>query len=461
MDVLLSKCRISMCVGAIGFTLAGCLAAQSGGAPYQKPALPIEQRVDDLVGRMTLEEKVSQMQNHAAAVPRLGIPEYNWWNEGLHGVARAGYATVFPQAIGMAATWDADLLQRVGDTISTEARAKYNHAIRKNIHSVNPSPADLEGTYLPAFRAAITQGHMDSLMCAYNAVDSVPACANHELLGEVLRGKWKFAGYVTSDCGAISDFFKPNGHNYSPDEAHAAAAGVLAGTDSSCGDEYGALISAVKTGLIKEEAIDIAVKRLFTARFRLGLFDPPANVKYAQIPFSENDSPAHRELALETARKSIVLLKNQDSTLPLGNQVKTIAVIGPNAASLAALEGNYNGVPSRPVLPIDGIEQEFGGRAKILYSQGAPYVNGVSLPVPRTAFRPPHRAPRNGLVGKYFANSGFRGSPVLTRIDPQIDFDWNSASPAQGIPAGDFSVRWTGTIAAPKVGKRTRHDEAP
>lgn len=498
------------------------------GAKYQDAALPIEQRVDDLVGRMTLEEKISQMQNHSVAIPRLNVPEYDWWNEGLHGIARAGYATVFPQAIGMAATWDTQLLHEVASAISTEARAKYNQAIHDNVHSiyygltiwspninifrdprwgrgqetygedpfltgrlgvafvtglqgddpkylktvatpkhfavhsgpeserhrfnVRPSPVDLEDTYLPAFRATITEAHADSLMCAYNEVDGVPACANQELLETILRKDWRFGGYVTSDCGAISDFFSPEGHKYSPDKEHAAAAALKAGTDTSCGDEYAALVGAVKNKLVSEETVNTAVKRLFTARFRLGLFDPAEKVVYARIPFSENDSAAHRALALKTARKSIVLLRNTNRALPLASGIKSIAVIGPNAASLAALEGNYNAVPSRPVLPVDGIEQEFAGRAKILYAQGSPYANGVSLPVARTAFHSARKEGKEGLAGEYFANSEFRGKPSMRRIDRQIDFDWNSASPGAGLPANDFSVRWTGTITAPKVG---------
>jgi beta-glucosidase len=477
---------------------------------------------------MTLEEKVSQMQNDAAAIPRLGIPAYNWWNEGLHGIARSGYATVFPQAIGLAATWDTGLMHEVAATISTEARAKYNQAIRDNIHSiyygltiwspninifrdprwgrgqetygedpyltsrlgvafvkglqgddakylktvatpkhfavhsgpesdrhrfnVKPSPQDLASTYLPAFRATIMEGRADSIMCAYNAIDGVPACANQELLEAVLRKRWNFQGYVTSDCGAISDFFTPSGHKYSTDKEHAAAAGVLAGTDTSCGNEYSALVAAVKAGIIPEDAIDQAVKRLFTARFRLDLFDSPDNVPFSRVPFSENDSTAHRALALEAARKSMVLLKNDNGMLPLKPDTKTIAVIGPNAASLAALEGNYNAVPSDPVLPVDGIARELGAGTKVLYAQGAPYADGVSLPVSRNVFHQSRRKPVPGLIAEYFNNSEFRDKPVLTRTDSQIDFDWNSASPAPGVPANDFSVRWTGTISPPTVG---------
>ncbi|HEX4165749.1 MAG TPA: glycoside hydrolase family 3 C-terminal domain-containing protein, partial [Bryobacteraceae bacterium] len=489
----------------------------------------LEQRVNDLVSRMTLEEKVSQMQNRSVAIPRLGIPEYNWWNEGLHGIARSGYATVFPQAIGLAATWDTNLLREVATTISIEARAKYNQAVRDGIHSiyfgltvwspninifrdprwgrgqetygedpfltsrlgvafveglqgadpnylrvvatpkhfavhsgpeserhrfdVRPSAFDLESTYLPAFHATITEGHADSLMCAYNAVNGVPACANQELLERYLRKDWHFGGYVTSDCGAVSDFYTSTGHKFSPDPEHAAAAAVKAGTDTSCGTEFAALTEAVKEKLVSEEVIDMAVKRLFTARFRLGMFDPASQVPYNKIPIAEDDSDAHRLFSLRVAQKSMVLLKNQNRALPLAEAVKTIAVVGPNAASLAALEGNYNAVPSRPILPVDGMEQEFNGRARVIYAQGAPYVDEVSLPVPRTALRPVNDASRTGLRAEYFGNSDFSGAPVLKRLDSQIDFDWNAASPAPGIPANDFSVRWTGEITPPESGE--------
>jgi beta-glucosidase len=495
--------------------------------PFQDPKLPVDKRVDDLVSRMTLEEKVSQMMNGAAAIPRLDVPKYDWWSEGLHGIARSGYATVFPQAIGMAATWDTNLIGQISTTISTEARAKYNQAIKDNVHSiyygltiwspninifrdprwgrgqetygedpyltsrlgvafvrglqgddpkylktvatpkhfavhsgpeserhrfnVNPSPYDLEDTYLPAFRATVTEGHADSVMCAYNAIDGAPACANKMLLEQTLRKDWGFNGYITSDCGAVDDFFMSYGHHYSPDAEHAAATAVLAGTDTNCGNTYKTLVAAVKAGLISQDAIDVAVKRLFTARFRLGMFDPSSEVPYAQIPMSEDDSPQHRELALKAARESMVLLKNEDNFLPLNPAGKTIAVIGPNAASLAALEGNYNAVPSHPVLPVDGIREEFK-RAKVVYAQGSAYVEGLPVPVPRTVFHPSPGSSEEGLRGEYFASADMSGKPVLTRVDPQIDFDWNSASPALGIPAGSFGVRWSGTITAPAPG---------
>lgn len=496
-------------------------------APYMDASLPVEKRVDDLVSRMTLEEKVSQMMNGANAIPRLGVPKYDWWSEGLHGIARSGYATVFPQAIGMAATWDTNMVGQIATTVSTEARAKFNQAMRDNVHSiyfgltiwspninifrdprwgrgqetygedpfltsrlgvafvkglqgddvrylktvatpkhfavhsgpeserhrfnVDPSAHDLEDTYLPAFRATVTEAQADSVMCAYNAVDGAPACASKMLLEQTLREDWGFNGYVTSDCGAIDDFFHQDGHKYSPDAEHAAAAGVLAGTDTNCGDTYTALVKAVQDGLVSESAIDTAVKRLFTARFRLGLFDPERKVPYAQIPYSEDDSAAHRALALKAARESMVLLKNENDFLPLKPGVKTIAVVGPNATALAALEGNYNAVPSRPVTPLEGIREEFHG-ATVTYAQGSPYVEGLPVQIPRTALRPSPGSTEQGLKAEYFASSELSGQPVLARVDPEIDFDWNAASPAPGLSAKDFGVRWSGTITVPAAG---------
>ena len=509
--------------------LIPCVRAQQK-EPYQNASISSEERAADLVSRMTLQEKVSQMMNTAPAIARLGVPQYDWWSEGLHGIARSGYATMFPQAIGMAATWDAGLVGQIASVVSTEARAKYNQAIRDNVraryfgltiwspninifrdprwgrgqetygedpfltsrlgvafveglqgsdpkylkavatpkhfavHSgpeserhrfnVDPSPHDLEDTYLPAFRATVTEGHAASVMCAYNAVDGVPACASTMLLQDTLRNTWGFSGFVTSDCGAVDDFFEKTAHHYSADAEHAAATSVLAGTDTNCGDTYRALVQAVHDKLLPESAIDTAVKRLFVARFKLGMFDEPSAVPYSQIPFSENDSAPHRALALQAARESMVLLKNQKSTLPLAAGVRTIAVIGPNAASLAAIEGNYNAVPSHPILPLDGIEHEFKG-AKIVYAQGAPYAEGVALPAPRTLFHPPSHPAEVGLKAEYFSAPDFRAPPLVTRVDPQIDFDWNAASPVPDVPPHAFAVRWSGTLTPPAAGDYT------
>ena len=503
-------------------------AGKQAKAPYLNPSLPIAQRVEDLVSRMTLPEKVLQMQHTAPAIPRLGIPSYDWWNEALHGVARSGYATVFPQAIGMAATWDSNLIYREGRVISTEARAKYNQAQREGNHSIyygltfwspninifrdprwgrgqetygedpfltsqmgmafvrgmqgnNPkylevvatpkhfavhsgpeplrhgfdakaSPYDIEDTYFPAFRATLVDAHADSTMCSYNAINGPPACADTFLLQKTLRDEWGFHGYVTSDCGAVADIF--SGHHFAPDLEHASALAVKAGTDTTCGNEYVTLVKAVHDGLIKESQIDTAVKRLFTARMRLGMFDPKADVPFNKIPMSEVNSPAHRELSLRAARESMVLLKN-NGILPLKSNVRTIAVIGPNAESLPAIEGNYNGTPPEPVLPIDGVLKEFAGKARILYAQGSPHVSEFPIPVPQTAFHPATGSTTSGLKAEYFANTDFSGKPAFVRTDTQIQFDWNAAAPVPGIPMKAFSVRWSGTLTPPGPGDYT------
>ena len=519
------------CLAAVGLMCLTALhaGAQTSGAkpdPWKLDAAQ-EERVAKLVSQMTLEEKAAEMQNHAPAIPRLGIPAYDYWNEGLHGVARSGYATLFPQAIGLAATWDTGLLHQVATTISVEGRAKYNQAIAENNHeiyygltfwspninifrdprwgrgqetygedpfltsrmgvafvtgmqgddakylrvvstpkhfavhsgpessrhkfNVDPSAHDLEDTYLPAFRATITEAHAQSIMCAYNAVDGDPACANSHLLNDILRKEWGFKGFVTSDCGAVGDV--TYGHKFAADLEHAAVVSVRAGTDTSCGTEYGELAKAVKDGLIEEKELDVALTRLFRARFELGMFDAPKEVGYASVPFSEVDSAQHRELALKTARESMVLLKNEGGLLPLSGKTKTIAVIGPNAASLAALEGNYNAVPSHPVNPLEGIRSAIGAGQRVLYAQGATYAEGVTVPVPETVFHTD--AGETGLRGEYFSNTDFSGKPVMTRTDKQIDFDWNGASSAAGIAATSFGVRWSGTITVPAAGPYT------
>jgi beta-glucosidase len=510
----------------MGFDFA--VAQSAKPLPYLDPSLPREQRAADLVSRMTLDEKVSEMMNSSAAIPRLDVPAFDWWNEGLHGVARAGYATMFPQAIGMAATWDAPLIKDLATVVSTEARAKNNDALRHNNHSIyygltfwspninifrdprwgrgqetygedpfltaqigmnfvegmqgtnpdyyrviatpkhfavhsgpeserhqaniEPSPHDLWDTYLPAFRATIVDAKADSTMCAYNAIFGQPACGSDLLMQTVLRGYWNFQGYVTSDCGAIDDFWQERAHHTSPDSAHAAADGLLHGTDTNCGETYRSLADAVSQGQVSEADIDVSLRRLFVARMKLGLFDPPSMVPYTSIPFSEVNSPAHQALALEVADKSIVLLKN-DGILPLIQaKYKTIAVIGPNAASLAAMQGNYNGVARDMQMPVDVLRSAFP-RARVVYEQGSPYAEGIALPAPRTLFRPSANSKEEGLQAEYFEGNTFDGKPVLSRIDPQLDFNWDSVSPLPGNSTSGFAVRWTGVVFPPAPGK--------
>jgi len=489
--------------------------------PFQNPDLPLEARVADLVGRMTLEEKAGQVQYDAPAIPRLGVPAYNWWNEALHGVARAGRATVFPQAIGLAATWDTALMFRVATAISVEARAKHHEAVREGrrgiyegltfwspninifrdprwgrgmetfgedpfltgrlavqfirgmqgddprylrtvatakhfaVHSgpeperhrfdAVPNERDLRETYLPAFEVSVVEGGARSVMCAYNRVRGDPACASALLLHDILRGEWHFGGYVVSDCWAITDIHMF--HRVAADEVEASARALRAGTDLSCGPEYQSLVQAVSRGLVAQAALDSAVTRLFRARFRLGMFDPPERVAYASIPYSENESPEHHALALEAARKSIVLLRNAGDVLPLRRDLGTIAVIGPDADDAELLLGNYNGLPSAPVTPLEGIRRAVAARTQVLYARGSDLAeNTPSFDVVPAGALP-------GLTAEYFANQGFSGTPFATRTEPVLDHTWMEDAPLAGMPADWFSVRWTGTLRAPVAGR--------
>ena len=503
-------------------------AADLANAPFRNPALPIDQRVNDLVGRMTLEEKVSQMVHTAAAIPRLGIPEYNWWSEGLHGVAREGYATVFPQAIGLAATFDPDLLHREADVIATEFRAKYSERLKEKrytdwyhgltvwspninifrdprwgrgqetygedpfltaqmgtayvtglegndpkylkalatpkhfaVHSgpeptrhevdVKVSDHDLEDTYLPAFRATVTAG-AGSVMCAYNAVDGKPACAQPMLLQQHLRDDWHFNGYVVSDCGAASDIALH--HHYTATLEEGMAAAVKAGMDIICAwpaqqiaMERDAVLKAAQTGLLPEADIDRAVKRLFTARMKLGMFDPPADVPYSKITIAENDTEPHRQLALTAARETLVLLKNSDHILPLGTKYKTIAVIGPNADSVDPLLGNYNGTPSQPITVLDGIRKRFGD-ANVVYAEGSSLTGDPLETIPGEVLKDNSGQP--GLSAEYFQGTQLQGAPLISRTDPKIEFTWNGGAGPE--LKENFSVRWTGTLTVTASG---------
>lgn len=479
-------------------------------------------RARALVARMTPAEKIAQLQSDAPAIPRLGVPAYNWWNEGLHGFARDGYATVFPQAIGLAASWNPALLQQIGEAVSTEARAKYNAAHDEHglfqgltiwspninifrdprwgrgqetygedpyltgrfaiayIHGVQgddpahpraiatpkhfavhsgpergrhgfdaePSARDLEDTYLPAFRAAITEGHAGSLMCAYNALRGTPACANDWLLEQRLRKDWGFQGYVVSDCDAIDDMTQF--HHYKADNAHSSAAAITAGTDLDCGNAYAALTDALQRGDVKPATIDRALTRLFAARYRLGILGGASDGSYARIGAEQVDSPAHRELALEAARESIVLLKNAHDLLPLREGIK-LAVVGANADTLETLEANYHGTATAPITPLQGLRERFGIN-RVSYAQGAPVVAGVPVSIPETALRADGHA---GLRGEYFAGAGFAAAPRSVRFDRTIDFDWDRVAPIEGLDAAAYAVRWSGELIPPAAGDYT------
>jgi beta-glucosidase len=506
-------------------------AGSSSVAPYLNPALPMNERVDDLVSRMTLEEKASQLVNQARAIPRLQVPAYDWWSEALHGVARAGTATVFPEPIGLAATFDVPLIHDMAVVIGTEARAKHNQAVREGrrdimegldfwspninifrdprwgrgqetygedpfltgrmgvafvtglqgddpkyfrvvstpkhfaVHSgpetsrhtinVEVSKHDVEDTYLPAFRAAVTEGKAGSVMCAYNRVNGQPACANSFLLKDQLRGAWKFNGYVVSDCDAIFDVF--NGHKFTKSMAEAAAVSLKTGMDNECADfftkavdnsDYVKYLDAVKQGLLSEKEIDVALKRLFMARFRLGLFDPPEMVPYALTPDAEIDSEAHRALALKTARESIVLLKN-NGVLPLGPAVRKIAVFGPLAESTLVLHGNYSGTASRATTALEGIRKQF---AQVTFLPGMNFLR-EPVAVPTEVLSTDDGQP--GLKAEYFSGSNFAVPPQVVRVDKMVDLQLSHPDPSALTPPSgmkDFSVRWTGVLTPTEAG---------
>lgn len=499
--------------------------------------LPMEQRVNDVVNRLTLEEKVAQMLNATPAVSRLGIPAYDWWNEVLHGVARTPYkTTVFPQAIGMAATWDTASLYRMADYLALEGRAVHNKAIeagRTNerylgltywtpninifrdprwgrgqetygedpfltsmlgtafvqglqgddprylkaaacakhfaVHSgpepsrhadnFNPSAYDLWDTYLPAFKQLVTKANVAGVMCAYNAVNTQPCCGNDLLMNDILRNQWKFTGYVTSDCWAIDDFFKY--HKTHKDPTTAAVDAVMHGTDVECGQTvYKTLIDAVKTGLIKEEQLNISLKRLFTIRFRLGMFDPPAMVKYAQVSSDTLESPAHKAHALKMAQQSIVLLKNNKNTLPLSKKIKKIAVLGPNADNNISLLGNYNGTPSEITTVLKGIKDKLGNNTEVVYEKAVNFTNDTLLNYADYTDQFTFEG-KKGFKAAYFKNKELQGEPEILQTENSIDHFWQEGQAVLGtIRANNFSVRYSTVFTALSNGEISFEVEA-
>ena len=415
--------------------------------PFRDQSLPLFERIEDLISRLTLEEKVFQLTNDAASVPRLGIRSYNYWNEALHGVARAGVATVFPQAIGMAAMFNRTLMRRVADTVSSEGRAKYNEFQRQGdcgiykgltywtpninlfrdprwgrghetygedpyltgtlgvefirglqgddpvylksaacakpfaVHSgpeqlrhsfnVEIGPKDLFETYLPAFEMCVKEGKVESVMGAYNAVNGEPCNASTQLLSDILRKRWGFEGHVVSDCGAINDFHA--NHHFTANIEESAAMGIKRGCDLNCGGVYKHLLQSVQQGLLEECDLDVALRRVFRARFKLGMFDDPADVPYSSIPFEIVADRDNRDLNREVARRTMVLLKN-DGILPLKKGLK-IALVGPNADHMPALLANYNGTPSRAYTPLEGLRYYLGEDAEIGYAVGCRHID--------------------------------------------------------------------------------------
>ncbi|MCW3846915.1 glycoside hydrolase family 3 C-terminal domain-containing protein [Sphingomonas sp. LB-2] len=503
----------------------GAQTASAPATPFNNPALSPEVRAADLVSRMTLEEKAAQLGHTAPAIPRLGVPAYNWWNEGLHGVARAGIATVFPQAIGMAASWDTPLMHQVGDTVSTEFRAKFLERVHPDggsdfyrgltvwspninifrdprwgrgqetygedpyltgrigiayitglqgndprflkviatskhfaVHSgpetnrhqedVHPTLHDLEDTYLPAFRATVTEGKVESLMCVYNAIDGVPGCANDRLMQGYLRDSWGFKGYVVSDCGAAANIYRPDALHYTKTPEEGVAVGFKAGMDVICGDyrnhmttDTDTIVRAVKQGRLPIAVVDRALVRLFSARIRLGLFEPTR--PFGEITARDYDTPEHRALSERMARASMVLLKN-DGILPLKTAPKTIAVIGPNADSMDALVGNYYGTPSQPVTVLAGLRARFPG-SKIIYAEGTGLVGPAEPPVPDEALCADAACATPGLKVEYFKGANLQGAATESRVERNARIGWTGDK--------EDSARWTGYLKAPESGE--------
>jgi len=433
--------KLRFCLVILLFSIAS--QAQNASL-YLDSNQPIDKRVTDLVSKLTLEEKVAQMNHKSPAIDRLNIPAYNWWSEALHGVGRSGVATIFPQAIGLGATFDEALIKRVSSTISDEARAMYNAAAAKGYYKQyggltfwtpninifrdprwgrgqetygedpfltskigvafvkglqgdNPnylkvaacakhfavhsgpekirhefdaiaSPKDLRETYLPAFKALV-DAKVEAVMCAYNRTNGEPCCANNFLLTEVLRKEWGFKGHILSDCWAIADFYTPTGHHTTSNQMEASALAVKSGVSLNCGDEYPSLVDAVKKGLITEKEIDQALKVLLTTRFKLGQFDPKEKNPYNAITPETINSVANRQLARETAQKSIVMLKN-NGILPLKNNLSKYFITGPNASNVEVLIGNYYGVNPQMVTVLEGIAGAIESGSQLQYRQG-------------------------------------------------------------------------------------------
>jgi beta-glucosidase len=534
----ISKLRIFITAvlvcAAVG--LASAQQAENGQQPaYLNTNLSPEVRAADLVHRMTLEEKASQMVNDARAIPRLNVPAYNWWSEALHGVIDTG-VTEFPEPIGLGATFDVPGVHAMATDIGIEGRIKHVQDVKAghtgimggldfwapnlnifrdprwgrgqetygedpfltgrmgvafvtgmqgtnpkyyqvistpkhfDVHSgpeptrhfadVDVSKHDELDTYEPAFRAAIVQGKAGSVMCAYNAINGQPACANQYLLQDQLRQKWGFQGYVVSDCDAVQDIYR--GHHYRPTQAQATAISVERGMDNECygsvpnakdDRDYKPYIEAVQQGYLSESALDTALIRLFTARVKLGMFDPPDMVPYTKIPESELSSPEHRALARKLADESMVLLKN-DGTLPIKPGIKSIAVVGPLADQTRVLLGNYAGTPTHTVSMLEGLKAAFPN-TKITYVPGTQFLRNDGNPMPDSLFTTPDGKP--GLEAKYSKPQGMRFGrgamppPVATRVEPNVNLTTGDL-PSELSGSKTVGVQWTGFLTAPDSG---------
>ena len=524
-------------IAAVGLACCGAAwmaGAQSASKPaYLDPGLSAEQRAADLVGRMTLEEKATQLVNQARAIPRLNVPAYDWWSEALHGVATNG-TTEFPEPIGLAATFDAPAIHEMAVVIGTEGRIKHVQALRSGentfmtgldfwapninifrdprwgrgqetygedpfltarmgvafvtgmqgddpryyrvistpkhyaVHSgpeptrhtadVTVSKHDELDTYLPAFRATVTEAKAGSVMCAYNSINGQPACANEFLLQDQLRGKWGFKGYVVSDCGAVLNIF--DGHHFKPTQAESSAISLQRGMDNECVDfsmkvnddhDYKPYLDAVKQGFLKESDIDVALTRLFTAQMKLGIFDPPEMVPYSKIDERLLDNAEHRAMARKMANEAMVLLKNT-GVLPLRTSGIKIAVVGPLADQTKVLLGNYNGTPSHTVTVLEGLRAEFPD-ATINYVPGTQFLLRSASPVPAELLTTDGKPGVKASYSKFDLTFGAETKPTVltTRVEPGIDI---SAAPMPIEVAGvrPLGIRWEATLTPPDTG---------
>jgi beta-glucosidase len=496
---------------------------------YRNTSLSIEQRAADLVHRMTLEEKASQLVNQARAIPRLNVPAYDWWSEALHGVAVDG-STEFPEPIGLAATFDVPGIHEMAVAISIEGRVKHAQDVRAGhsnmfegldfwapnvnifrdprwgrgqetygedpfltarmgvafvtgmqgddphyyrtiatpkhyaVHSgpeptrrsmnVQVSKHDELDTYLPAFRATVTEGKADSVMCAYNSINGQPACANEFLLEDQLRHKWGFQGYVVSDCGAVTSIF--TGHHFTASQPEASALAVKRGMDNECAEfftkvtdnrDYVSYLNAVKQGLLKESDIDVAVTRLMTARMKLGMFDPPEIVPYTKIGESELDSAAHRALARKLANESMVLLKNA-GVLPLKPEVKRLALVGPLADRTRVLLGNYTGIPTHSVSVLEGLKAELPA-AEMTFVPGTKFLRNEGSPVPAELLTTDGKP---GVRAEYATGEPMaKPTPLVTRVENSIDLT-AQALPPEAAGKSPLRVHWTATFTPQDTG---------
>lgn len=500
--------------------------------PFQNPYLSVDERVDNLLSLLTLEEKVKMMINRSMEVERLGVPAYNWWGEACHGLMGVDDVTVFPQCIGLAATFDDEAQLQTYTMVSDEARGRYNsmqhfgnidevgpyvswlpnlsfwcpnvnifrdprwgrgqetygedpylmsrmgvnvvkgmqgddkdyfktHACAKHyaVHS-GPEPLrhqfnavvsgrDLWETYLPAFKALVTEGNVQEVMCAYSAYEGDPCCANDRLLVDILRNKWGYKGIILTDCDAVDDFYVPGRHNSHPDAASASSDAVLHGTDLECGKSFLSLVDAVEKGLVAETDLDVALRRVLTGRFQLGLLDPDEIVPYHTIPGEVVDCQKHRDHALKVAQEGIVLLKNEGNVLPLSKDVKKIAVVGPNIDDLEVMRGNYSGTPTHYVSILKGIQDKLPG-VEVFFERGS-QVENEYLQFPKTQLVTADGKP--GFHADYYGNTNFSGTPIVSSHVEKIDFQTEGGYGfGDGIPTSNFSARYTGTLVSDFTG---------